>query len=214
MAVHARKNAVISLQQLRMQRGLIPFRSAPPAQWSLSTLAGCLSELSGEASSAALTCAFSVVLDAQQQGEPVAWITTEEASFYPPDVAAFGVDLDSLTVVRLPEARMLTRAADHLGRSGAYGLIVVDLGEKARVPIPMQTRLNGLAQKNDLAILFLTQKTEESFSLGSLIALRGSARREKVGENEFRCEVEFLKDKRRGPGWKHEEVFHGPDGLR
>ena len=204
---------------LRIQRG---GRRAPvpPALWALPSLSGSLVELSATGSGPVLTMAFSLVLDAQRAGEPVAWITTKASSFYPPDAAAGGVDLESLVVVRLDEERTLTRAADHLARSGAFGLIVIDLASRAHqstrrpvaVPIPMQSRLVGLAQKHDSVVLCLTRKDASSPSLGSLISVRGEARRA-ASTNDYTCEVQVLKDKRRGPGWAHEEVCRGPDGL-
>lgn len=60
----------------------------PPARWELPALAGRLAELSAQGASAALTLAFSLVLDAQRRGEPAAWITPAGSSFYPPDAAA------------------------------------------------------------------------------------------------------------------------------
>ena len=38
-----------------------------------------------------------------------------------------GIDLDALPVVRVPDARAAGRAADHLVRSGGFGLVVIDL---------------------------------------------------------------------------------------
>lgn len=197
---------------LRLRRGFPA--PAPPAQWSLSALSGCLAEISTHGSGAALTLAFALVLDAQQQREPVAWITTAARTFFPPDAAAGGVDLSALAVVRVAEARFLPRAADHLARSGAFGLIVLDLGPRARVPMAMQSRLVGLAQKHDALILFLTEKKADQSSLGSLISVRAEATRTRIADDQFRCEAHILKDKRRGPGWVHAEVCRGPDGLR
>lgn len=202
---------------LRIRRGGTP-APAPPALWTLPSLSGSLVELSGAGSAPVLTLAFSLVLDAQRAGEPVAWITTPDSSFYPPDAAAGGVDLDSLVVVRLAEMRMLARAADHLARSGAFGLLVLDLASRehrprrnrrdAQIPIPMQSRLVSLAQKHDAVVLCLTHKDDQAPSLGSLVSVRGQARR-----SDFACEVQVIKDKRRGPGWMHREVCRGPDGL-
>src|SRR5262249_56189918 len=85
-----------------------------------------------------------------------------------------GVDLDALAVVRVPAPADILRAADMLARAGAFGLLVLDVGA-ADVPMAAQSRLLGLAQKHDAAVLFLTKKT--GASLGSLISLRGEARR-------------------------------------
>jgi recombination protein RecA len=51
-------------------------------------------------------------------------------------------------------------------------------------------------------------------SLGSLISLRVRARRQRIAADRFRCWLEVLKDKRRGPTWGHEEVCRGAPGMR
>ena len=97
--------------------------------WSSAELSGRLCELSTVGSApAALTAAFGLVLDAQRAGEPTAWVTTTADTFFPPDVAASGVDLTALIVVRVPDTRTAGRAADRLLRAGAFGLVVLDLG--------------------------------------------------------------------------------------
>ena len=200
------------------------------ATWRLATLAGRLTELSSPGA-AGLTLAFSLVLQAQQAEEPVGWLTTEASSFFPPDVEAFGIDLQALVVVRLPATGQIPRAAEHLARSGAFALLVLDLvrdeDRPAQVPVPLQMRLLGLAQKHRIAVLCLTRKRAETPSLGSLVSLRAEAFREQVGPDSelgdvdkreggistFRCTAQILKDKRCGPGWTHSEVCRGPDGL-
>jgi recombination protein RecA len=97
-------------------------------------------------------------------------------------------------------------------RSGGFGLVLVDLGSSADVPTPLQGRLSSLALKHDTAIVLLTQKPPSSPSLGSMISLRVEARRSPEDEARFRVRLDVLKDKRRGPGWSHEEIFQGPPG--
>ena len=210
----------------RLAASLLPGAPAAPRpagalrSWRLAALAGRLAELSSREGAAGLTLAFSLVLDAQRAGEPVGWLTADESAFFPPDAARGGVDLDALVVVRLPAAEQLPRAAEHLARSGAFGLLVLDLGEAARVPVPMQMRLLGLARQHESAVLFLTRKRRDAASLGSLVSLRAEARQEPAGEggrrtgvSAFKCTARVLKDKRGGPGWRHVEVCRGPDGL-
>ena len=182
--------------------------------WGLEQIAGRLVEISGVGATAALTAAFGLVLEAQRRGEPVAWIALEERGFYPPDAAEGGVDLGALVVVRVVNAKAVGRAADQLVRSGAFGLIVLDLGAGADVPTPLQTRLVGLAQKHQTALLCLTEKGGELPSLGSLVSLRVQAQRERVCDDRFSCGLAVLKDKRRGPTWTHAEIYRGPAGLR
>jgi len=187
---------------------------APPARWESSALAGRLVELSSDGAAAPLTLAFGLVLDAQRRGEPTAWISGTQSTFFPPDAAEGGVDLLALVVVRVPELRQALRAAEHLTRSGAFGLLVLDLGGAARVSSAALTRLAGLATHHETLVLFLTRKKGTHPSLGSLISLRGGATREPRGAGRFSCRVDALKDKRRGPGWSHAELCRGPAGLR
>jgi recombination protein RecA len=192
-------------------------RQAPPSadarRWSRVALSGRLTEISAWGGGAALTLAVELVLSAQREGEPSAWITTIEDTFYPPDAARNGVDLDALLVVRCPAARAMGAAADKLARSGAFGLIVIDLGERGDLAVPTQSRLVSLAQKHDCAVVCLTKKTPEMPSLGSLVALRVQAEYEPLPDGRFVCGVHALKDKQRGPGWSEEVVRHGPPGL-
>jgi recombination protein RecA len=185
----------------------------PPSEWRLATLLGRFVEVSGLHAASPLTLAFRLVLEAQRSKEPVVWIALRESSFFPPDAAATGVDLEALPVVRVPEPLPAARAADHLVRSGAFGLVVLDLGPGAWMPIPVQTRLTGLARKHHAALVCLTEKDGRLPSLGSLVSLRVEARRvERLGDR-YRCEAHALRDKRGRPDWKHSEICRGPDGL-
>lgn len=185
--------------------------------WRLDTFYGRLAELSGGPASASLTLAFSLVLQAQENAEPVAWILDQGSSFYPPDVAAAGIDLDALAIIRLPNRQLAPRAADQLIRSGAFGLVVLDLGARIHVPMAVQTRLVGLARKHGTAILCLTEKRSDEPSLGSLVSFRAEAVRERrtdaPRESGYGLNVRVLKDKQCGVGWHHQEVCGGVDGL-
>jgi recombination protein RecA len=180
--------------------------------WSRAELTGRLCELSAGADGALLSAAMSVVLDAQLNGDPVAWVSATAATFYPPDAAACGVDLSALIVVRAIGARAAGRAADVLLRSGAFGLVVLDLGTSATLPAPLQGRLVQLASKHDAAVVCLTEKAAYEDSLGSLVSLRGEARRERLESGTgtgYAYRVRALKDKRRGPGWVVQEQRRG-----
>lgn len=194
--------------------------AAKPPRFALAELAGRLVELSADAAPAGLTLAMSLVLDAQAEGEPVAWLGSDGSSFYPPDAAESGVDLEALLVVRVasvpkrPLPVLLATAAERLLRSGAFGLAVLDLGQGAELSQSLQSRLLGLAQRHHAAVLCLTHKPESSPSLGSLVSLRAQAVRTWLGQDRFACELRVLKDKRRGPVWSEREVYRGPLGLR
>ncbi len=188
--------------------------------WRLSDLAGRLVELSGQLSTAHLTAAFGLVLETQLCGDRAAWVTFEESAFFPPDVAAGGVDVESLPVVRIGNALAAGRAAEHLVRCGGFGLVVIDLSSDARaerpsavLPVPLLTRLLGLARTHHTAVLFLTKKSPEAASLNSLISLRADAQW-CARDGRYDVRVRALKDKRRAPGWDHVEACRGSVGMR
>jgi recombination protein RecA len=184
-----------------------------PAGWHLFTFAGRFSEISSNSAGANLTLVFRLVLEVQRQGEPVAWMMTHASIFFPPDAADAGVDLEALVVIRVAESIAAARTAEHLLRSGGFGLVVLDLGAKARLPQHAQSRLAGQARRHDTALLCITEKEYDQPSLGSLVSLRAHTERVTQNGNRFRCMARAIKDKRRGPGWLHMEVCHGPHGL-
>lgn len=108
-----------------------------------------------------------------------------------------------------------TRAASLLLRSGAFGLVVVDLPPGATLPQATLARLNKLAQRHDAATALLTVKPDEAPSLGSMVSLRvGSSTTPPDASGHTRLRLTALKDKRRAPGWVHEEVRRAPHGMR
>lgn len=170
----------------------IPQFEAPAAAprkngWCFADLAGRLVQLEGAGDSASLTFAFTVILEAQQCGEPVAWIvprdtktaaaqkdaSTAASVFYPPDAYETGVDLLALPVVRVPGVAAVFAAADVLLRSGGFGLIVADLADawacgrlwptpwaqsqNAGITSTSLARLAGLARRHHTGLLFLTR---------------------------------------------------------
>jgi recombination protein RecA len=178
-----------------------------------------------------LSAAFGLVLEAQLRADRAAWVTLKWSSFFPPDVADGGVDLEALPVVRVPDARAAGRATDHLVRSNAFGLVVLDLssgpfpaGNTRRrpredghwlvtLPVPLLTRLLGLACAHDVAVLILTRKSSDTPSLNSLISLRAEAQWS-GDDGRYEVRISVLKDKRGGPGWTHLEACRGPAGVR
>lgn len=174
--VNARGSAatakILSLDDLRLRRA-----QQPDASWGLAALRGRLVELSARGATATLTAAIEIVAEAQAQAEPVAWFTLGTGTFYPPDVAESGVDLAALVVVRGRDVTALSRAAERCLRSGAFGLVILDLGSSGDLSMQIQGRLVTLAQTHDAAVVCLTDKTQDTASIGSLVSLRAEALR-------------------------------------
>ena len=183
-------------------------------RWGLDEMRGRFVELSARGAAATLTAALALVLDAQAQDEPAVWIMLPSSTFFPLDASDSGVDLAALAVIRACDAMTAARAAERLVRSGAFGVVVIDLGNDehdAEVSLAIQGRLVTLAQTHDAAIACLTDKPDDAASLGSLVSLRAGVLRDRDGDG-FAMAVHALKDKRRGPGWTHVATRRGPTG--
>ncbi|MBI4081593.1 MAG: recombinase A [Candidatus Lambdaproteobacteria bacterium] len=198
------------------QRAPAPQEGPAPARWSWGALAGRLVELSAGEASAALTLAVALAIEAQRAGEPVAWVAAGEGAFYPPDAAANGLDGAALALVRVAAGAGAgaARAADRLAGSGGFGLVVLELGARARLSEAALARLVQQAQRQRTAVVALTEKPRHAPSLGALVALRVHALRVRQGADRFAVALEALKDKRHGAGWKQTGVYHGAPGLR
>lgn len=239
---------VSALLDLRLQRArdLHQGRIAGPHgerdtcdRWSLRALCGRLVELVGGADSANVTAAGRLILQAQAAGDYTAWVATHRDVFFPPDLAAAGIDLDCLPVVwalpaqqhavdarppvsagAAPEGRPTTasarpaaRAAERLLRSGAFGLVVLDLARDLDLDVVSQGRLLRLAESNDALVLILRRLRANDCYSGSLIGVRARSSSERVGPGRFRLTITNTKDKREGPGWTTSEELDGPPGL-
>jgi recombination protein RecA len=206
--------AVVPCLQLLSAAPGTPAALSGSPTWSCAELAGRLCELTHTRSGAALALAFSLVLDAQLSGEPAAWIESSSSTFYPPDAADCGVDLAALAVVRVPDVNAAATAAESLLRSGAFGLVVLDLGETMRFAPAAQARLAGLAHKQSAVLLCVCEKPEHAAALGPLVSLRAHAQRRRVDVDRHACELSVVRDKCRHAPWRHVEIRRGPPGLR
>ena len=185
-------------------------RGAP--RWGLTELTGRLVDLAGQRASAVYSSALSLVADAQRSNETAVWVGPRSRSFFPPDAERAGVDLAALPVVRVPHERDLPVAADLLARSGAFGLIVLDLGG-ASLALGVLSRLAGLARAHGAAIVLLTEKSPERPSLGSVVSFRADSSFQRTSAGTFAHALVVTRDRTRPAGWRVVEVRHGPPGL-
>jgi recombination protein RecA len=195
----------------------LPETERLPLRWSLERVTGGLAEISSPAPAAGLTAAARLICEAQERGEPAAWIAAGGSVFYAPDLHDSGVDLRALPVVRVGGTIAGARAAEHLLRSGAFGLVVLDLGRGRAIgsalPAAVQVRLAALCRRHRAALVLLARKPEGSPPLASMAMLRAEGTVCRIGFDRFTLRLQVLKDKRQGTGWSHEEEFRGPDGL-
>jgi recombination protein RecA len=146
---------------------------------------GQLVELSGRAPGK-LSAVVRLIARAQAEQEPVAWVGLRDgACFYPPDFARAGVDLAALAVVRLSDSEgphAVVRAAEVLLRSGAFGLVIIDLAHGVpKGELSWQARLSGLLRRHDARAVVLTESSREQSSLGPLVSMRIEPRWREVG---------------------------------
>ncbi len=182
-------------------------------EWCLDALVGRYVEITGGASSSALTVARDMVLQAQQQGGLVAWVGSRSAMFFPPDFASAGIDLKALLVVFVDDANSASRVVDLLFRSSGFAVIVLDVENNRGFSLAVQTRFAGLAKEYHTVLMEITRMHRDRSSRSSLASLRMETTREHVDGEFFRMEMHALKDKRFSPGWKHTESCYGPDGV-
>jgi len=191
---------------------------------------GRLVELSGSQNgpSARTTTAVSILAHRQQQGETAAWLQPHGGPLYPPDLADAGIDLDALVVVHIPASsgpHGSCKAAELLLRSGAFGLVVIDLcaGTPPGNGEAWQGRLLGLARQHNAQVVLLTEKPAQAMSLGPLVGIRIEPRRGRApaaqrlgarpGPTPFTVQHDLIKNKTGKPIEPTAEVHRGPWGL-
>lgn len=195
-----------TVPSLQRARNLVRFRpSQGEAILAWSRIAGQIVELSEDRAQGALSGLAELILQAQSEGYQVAWIECGKTIFFPPDVAARGIDIEALTVVWAPDAQGALKACDTLLRSGAFSLVVVD-GLSQACDDAVLARLGRLLEQQ--AVVFLTRKKPEAPTLGTQVSLRVAV---VPGPTGIRFMV--LKDKRAAFRPVQEIMFHGPAGL-
>jgi hypothetical protein len=185
--------------------------AAGGTSWRFDGLVGILAEISEETPSGALSFLAEIILEAQGMKEPVAWVAGTRSIFFPPDLCARGIDLSSVAVVRAGGETDSLTAAEWLVRSGAMGLVVVDVEEPWNVSDASLGRIQKLAERSLCAVVFLTRKRRRDPSLGSRISLRGCVTRPVTAP--FLVEIHAVKDKRSSSGAHQTRRYHGPAGM-
>lgn len=192
-----------------IQKGLSLLPSTP-LEWGFEGCQGRLVELSGEA---VLSGVIELVAEAQHAGEMVAWVSSGQQPFFPPDAARAGLALEELAVILLADGQQATRATVRLLASGGFGLVVLDtlsFVQRLRYPPALLSHWVGLTRKHHAAMIVLTDKTARQASVSSLVSLRA----EFSPNSSQEVTIHVLKDKRHGPGRHWQRRFLLPHGLR
>jgi hypothetical protein len=180
--------------------------------WRFGSLVGILAEISEAFPCGAVSFAAEIILEAQRENEPVAWVAAGGSVFFPPDLARRGIDLSALAVIRARGRTESLTAAEWLVRSGAIGLVIVDCDGPWSVSDASLGRIQKLAERARSAVVFLTRKGRHEPSLGSRISLRGCVSRR--GVRPFRVDIHAERDKRSNGGSSQLRHYHGPPGMR
>lgn len=154
-----------------------------------------LMEVVGNASAPVMAA---LVAQVQRAGEPTTWITCDNSILHPPDFLQAGVDLESLACVHIrtrhfgPPVERL-HAAEMLIRSGAFGLVMLELPGASPVPTRALSRLLRLARQHQIRVVFRVTDAIDAINTESLGPLVGSQIRVthdvKCGVNLIRAEV-------------------------
>lgn len=195
-----------------LSRLVQPFSGNKPG-WNLQEVQGRLVEISEPHPIAALSFCFLLVHEVQMADGCAAWIGSTDSTFYPPDAEKVGIDLRNLPILRLTDVQSLGRAAEILLRSGAFQLVLLDLGYDPAIPVARLAQLNGLVRKHNACVVFLTRKQRGEQSVGPLISLHARTSRQHVETNSFSCELQILRDKQRGKKWTWQTCLSGVEGY-
>ncbi|MFN0149964.1 MAG: recombinase A [bacterium] len=202
---------------MRIGAEALPLPARRPAGASLWFPPGRLVELTGGRSAACTTLAVAAVLQAQAECETAAWVQPRGGPLFPPDLAESGVDLAALVVVHVAPRSgdyAAPKAAEMLLRSGAIGLVVLDLRPSPPRGEAWLGRILALAREHESRVVMITASRAGAGSLGSLVSLRIEPRRVRTDRGAFAIEHDILKDKLGGFSEVAPARRRGPWGLR
>lgn len=140
---------------------------------------GRIIEIYGPESSGKTTFALHAIAEAQKQGGIAAFIDAEHA-LDPKYAKALGVDIDNLIVSQPDTGEQALEIAEHLIRSGAIAIVVVDsvaalvpkveidgdmgdshIGTQARLMSQAMRKLSGVISKSNTVAIFINQIREK-----------------------------------------------------
>ena len=140
---------------------------------------GRIVEIYGPESSGKTTFALHAIAEAQKQGGVAAFIDAEHA-LDPKYAKALGVDIDNLIVSQPDTGEQALEIAEHLIRSGAIAIVVVDsvaalvpkveidgdmgdshVGTQARLMSQAMRKLSGAISKSNTVAIFINQIREK-----------------------------------------------------
>jgi recombination protein RecA len=176
----------------------------------------------GSGANARTSTAVAILRQLQAEGETAVWVQPQGGALYPPDLHEAGIDLDALVVVHIAASAAtqrstgLCKAAELLIRSGAFGLVVIDMVEATPAAATVSAwlgRMLGLARQHDSRVVLLTEKPTHADSVGTLVGLRIESHRHRDSSGSFVVEHHVIKNKSGAPFDVAGDRYRGPDGL-
>lgn len=176
--------------------------------------AGQITEISGKASSGKSTLAFNACLSVLKEGRAAAWIDSG-SHVWPIAALEAQLPLEKFLVLRVRDGKAAFRGAHLLLSSpGAVATVVVELPCNYRPADTNLIKLQRLAARSGTALIFLTEGSPTSPSIGSAVALRlGVNRRFQPFTRSFSLEVKVVRHKGGANHQTLEESLHGPNRL-
>ncbi len=198
---------------------LRPLAKIPPPlanqtpRWNMQEVQGRLTEISEPCPIAALSFALSLAREVHEAKQLAAWISLSPSMFFPPDAQNHGIDLRNFPVLRMDDIHSVGKASETLLRSGAFRLLILDLGKNHGMPMARLSQLHGLTRKHLSCVVFVTERQNTEQSVGSLVSLHGRTSRKSIGDGRFICTIDVLRDKVRGCHWSWDICLAGIDGY-
>ncbi|HBU49597.1 MAG TPA: hypothetical protein DEB46_14930 [Myxococcales bacterium] len=187
-------------------------RPVDTAPWSFERTHGQVIELSGQGAFAPLSSGFWILRQLQEAGEPVAWVGRASKRPFVPDLLPWHLDLEAIAFIFPSRQEQMGRAADVLLASGAFGGVVLDL-DRQSLPLPLLTRLAARCARHESCLVLLSEKSDESPSMGVGISWRSGVQRQRIGPNAFVLRWQGLKDRQGGAQWCWHQSCQGVPGC-
>jgi len=187
-------------------------RPVETAPWSLERVRGQVVELSGQGSFAPLSSGLWLLRHLQEAGEPVAWVGPPLNRPFVPDLLPWHLDLGAMAFLFPQRREQLGPTADVLLASGAFGGVALDLGH-GDLPVPLLSRLAARCARHDSCLIVLSEKGDDSPSVGVGISWRSGVQRQRVGPDTFVLRWQGLKDRRGSARWSWQQPCRGVPGC-
>jgi len=192
-------------------------RSGRRPELTFGSLSGQVVEFSGWRPTALITLSAGLMRACLKNRRECAWILcgpeNEHSLFYPPDLASAGIDVERIPILPADSAARAFGLAERLLRSGAFGMIVLDLTLHHSIRSRLVGRVNALARSHESLVLCLTRRPPGQPSLDPMVFIHYHMESRRDDAGRFRASWHLRKDKQGVPGQRGEGLYEPPPGL-